>query len=128
MNSIFLHGRLVRDPELKTYTNAKGESGSVCNITVAVDRRMGEESDFFVCKCYGKRADAVNKFFSKGKEILVMGEMQCRKFQAKDGTNRYAWEVTFDQFDFCGSKKDGDTPVDKIPEGMTPIDDDDIPF
>ncbi len=127
MNSITIHGRLVRDPEIKDYITAKGDPGKVCNITVAVDRSFGEDADFFNCHCYGKKAEVVNKFFKKGKEIILSGEMNCRKYQAKDGTNRYAWEVKFEQFDFCGSKKDGDAPVENIPDGMI-ISDDDIPF
>ena len=126
MNSIQIHGHIVRDPELKSYTNAKGESGSVCNFSVAVNRKIGEEVDFFNCKCFGKRAEVIEKFFKKGKEIVVSGEMQCRKYQAKDGTDRYTWELSVQDFDFCGKKGDA-APVDKVPEGMI-IDDSDIPF
>lgn len=47
MNSINIYGRLVRDPELKAYTNSKGESNTMCNFTVAVNRRFGDDADFF---------------------------------------------------------------------------------
>jgi len=126
MNSIIIHGFLTRDPELKTYTTTKGDEGKVCNFSVAVNRNFGEDADFFNCKCYGKRAEVVEKFFKKGKEIVVSGEMNCRKYQAKDGTNRYAWELSVQDFDFCGKKGDS-APAENIPDGMI-ISDDDIPF
>lgn len=128
MNNIIIHGRLTRDPELKSYTNAKGEPGNICNFSVAVDRKMGEEADFFNCKCFGKRAEVIEKFFKKGKEIIVSGEMQCRKYDDKEGNKRTAWDLSVENFDFCGPKNDADAPIDKIPDGMIPIDDDDIPF
>lgn len=127
MNLIVIHGRLARDPETKTYTNQKGENGTICSFSVAVDRRIGEEADFFNCKCFGKRGEVIAKFFKKGKEIVVSGEMQCHKYEDKDGNKRTSWDLSVNDFDFCG-KKDGDSPIDNIPEGMIPIDDSDIPF
>lgn len=127
MNSTFIHGRITKDPELKSYTNAKGESGSVCNFSVAVGRRMGEETDFFNCKCFGKRAEVIEKFFKKGKEIVVSGEMQCRKYQDKDGNNRTAWELNVMDFDFCGKKGDS-ASTDSAQDGMVEINPDDYPF
>lgn len=125
MNNITLHGRLVRDPELKEI-QVKDGSTSVCNFTVAVDRDYGEETDFFNCKSFGKAAEAINKFFHKGKEILLTGEMQCRKYKDKDGNNRYAWEVAVRKFEFCGKKDDA--AASDTPEGFEAINDEDIPF
>lgn len=79
MNSINIYGRLVRDPELKAYTNSKGESNTMCNFTVAVNRRFGDDADFFNCTIFGKRAEVIDKFFRKASRIAVSGEMQCNK-------------------------------------------------
>jgi single-strand DNA-binding protein len=130
MNNITIHGRLTRDPELKSYTNGKGEQGQIAKFTVAVDRRIGDETDFFDCVAYGKRAEVIDKFFSKGKEIVVSGEMQCNKYTAKDGTNRYPWQLAMNSFDFCGSKKDSDNTDSNgnaLPETMEAVNDD-VPF
>lgn len=128
MNQITIHGRLAKDPEIKYINGKKGET-SVCNFTVAVNRKMGEEADFFNCKTFGKRAEVIEKFMSKGSEIILSGEMQCRKYQDKNGENRYAWEVLMDSFDFCGSKKDNPKPSKSTPAGFEEIDDEDgIPF
>ena len=99
MNNTCIHGRLVRDPEMKSYTTSKGDPGSLTKFTVAVDRGFGEETDFFDCVCYGKLAEVIHKHFSKGREIVVSGEMQCYKYEAKDGTNRYPWSLVVSTFD-----------------------------
>lgn len=106
LNHITIHGRLTADPELK-----QTQSGvSVCNLTVAVDRsyKNGEEkqTDFFTVICWRGLADMVSKHFAKGKEILVSGEMQSRKWQDNEGNNRVSWEIMANGVDFCGSKSD----------------------
>lgn len=104
LNNITIHGRLTQDVELK-----KTQSGvAVCSFTVAVDRSYskGEEklTDFFTVVCWRGLAEMVAKYFGKGKEILVNGEMQSRKWQDNDGNNRVSWEVQANSVDFCGSK------------------------
>lgn len=104
LNRIIIHGRLTADPELK-----QTQSGvSVCNFTVAVDRsyKNGEEkqTDFFTAVCWRGLADMVSKYFAKGKEILISGEMQSRKWQDNEGNNRISWEIKADSVDFCGNK------------------------
>ncbi len=104
LNTITIHGRLTQDVELK-----QTQSGvSVCNFTVAVDRSYskGEDkiTDFFTVVCWRGLADMVSKYFGKGKEIVVSGEMQSRKWQDNDGNNRVSWEIQANSVDFCGSK------------------------
>lgn len=128
MNNIIIHGRLTKDPELGEYTTSKGEKGKSCKFTVAVNRRFGEEADFFNCIIWGSRAEVINKFFKKGSEIVLSGEMQCNPYE-KDGVKKYPWSLVVGQFDFCGSKKGEDRPVDnEVPEGFEAIQDEDIPF
>lgn len=133
MNNIVIHGRLTRDPEQKMFEN----DSSVTNFTVAVDRaykdKSGEkQTDFFDCKAWGKRGDVIAKFFSKGSEIVVSGEMQSRKYQDKDGNGRTAWQVQLNDFDFCGSKADKDrittAPGSPLLVEADDLDDGDLPF
>ena len=106
LNHIVIHGRLTQDPELKQTPSGV----SVVSFSVAVDRayRSGDDkqTDFFTVVCWRGLADMVSKYFSKGKEIIVGGEMQSRKWQDKDGNNRIAWELNASTVDFCGSKAD----------------------
>ena len=83
---------------------------TVCNITVAVDRAYSnggeKQTDFFDCVFCRQGAEFVSKYFSKGKEIIVQGEMQSRKWQDKDGNNRISWEIQNAHAEFCGGKSD----------------------
>lgn len=106
MNIHFIHGRLVRDPELTPRANSEGSDR--CNFTVATDRKYGDEADFYDCVVFGKRAGVIEKYFSKGSEIVLFGEGQQRSYTAKDGTKRKSYSVVVSDFDFCGSKKKDD--------------------
>ena len=104
MNNHTIHGRLVRDPELTPRRNS--ESSDRVNFTVAVDRRFGDESDFFDCVAFGKRAEVIDKFFKKGQEIIVTGEGHINSYEGKDGVKRKSYSIFVEGFDFCGSAKD----------------------
>lgn len=132
INLITIHGRLTQDPELK-----QTQSGvSVCNFTVAVDRSYsnGEDkiTDFFTVVCWRGLADMVAKYFGKGKEIIVSGEMQSRKWQDNDGNNRVSWEIQANTVDFCGSKGNTNTATEpsKKPDLDAVVEDTniDLPF
>lgn len=106
LNNITIHGRLTANPELK-----QTQSGvAVCSFTVAVDRSYskGEEkiTDFFSCAAWRGLGEMIAKHFTKGKEILVSGEMHGDKYADSDGNNRVAWKVQVNTVDFCGSKSD----------------------
>lgn len=115
MNCVIIKGRLTSDPELK-HTQS---DTPVCSVNVAVDRPYSKdkETDFFTVVFWRQAAEFVCKYFSKGQEILVQGEMQSRKYEDKEGNNRVAWEVKADRVEFCGSKSQnsdgGDAPATK---------------
>ena len=106
LNAIFLHGRLTADPELKS------TSGGIpyCNFNVAVDgfAKKGEEkpTDFFTCIAWRNTAEMICKYFRKGKEIVISGEMHSSRYADSDGNNRIAWKVNVNSVDFCGSAKE----------------------
>lgn len=135
MNNVVIKGRLARDPESRSVDSKKGAL-TVCNFTVAVDRTFGEETDFFRCQAWGKTAETIEKFFTKGREILLQGSMENNPYEHKEtGKKVDSWQLRVDRFEFCGSKNDGqgsgaNKPQDpNVPDGFVPIeDDDDIPF
>lgn len=104
MNIIAIKGRLVRDPECRKTPN----DITTCKITVAVDRVYSsggeKQTDFFDCVFWRQGAEFVSKYFSKGKEIIVHGEMQSRKWTDKEGNNRTSWEIQNAHAEFCGGK------------------------
>ena len=130
MNIIAIKGRLVRDPEIR-----QTQSGvSVTNITVAVDRSYSaggeKQTDFFDCVFWRQGAEFVSKYFKKGKEIIVTGEMQSRKWQDKEGNNRISWEIQNAHAEFCGGKGENTQQKKQNVSDYSVVDDssEDIPF
>lgn len=64
---------------------------------------------FFDVVAWRGTAEFVSKWFSKGQMILVMGELQTRSYEDKNGNRRKAYEISADDVEFCGSKKDNET-------------------
>lgn len=120
MNQIIIKGRIVHSPEFK----ATQSGVNVCWFSVAVDRRFkqnGEKvTDFFDCVAWRNTGDFVAKYFGKGQEILLRGEMQSRQYTARDGSNRRAWEINVDEVDFCGSKQDNGAQTQTAPHQPAP--------
>ena len=106
MNNHLIHGRLVRDPELTPRRNS--DSSDRVNFTVAVDRR-GEGTDFIDCVAFGKRAEVIEKFFSKGQEIIVWGEGHLNSYEDKNGIKRKSYSIFVEGFDFCGNRRDNNS-------------------
>lgn len=131
MNSIIIKGRLVRDPEIK-FVDTKNGQQAICSFDVAVDKSFGEGADFFRCQMWGKRGEAIEKYFVKGQEILIQGQHESRQYTDKEGNKRTIWELKANQFEFCGSKKDNQSSGQSnsgVPDGFIEVDDsDDIPF
>lgn len=134
MNHIVIKGRLTADPEAKVTQNGTGFT----RFTVAVDRpyKNGEgqrEADFFRCTAWRERGDFIQKYFAKGREILVEGSMQSRTYDAQDGSKRTSWELMVNRVEFCGSEaggRDSGSTADATqadPNGFVETDDE-LPF
>lgn len=104
-NKVIMLGRITQDLELKTTPSGI----SVLSFSIAVDRRFqtkGEErkSDFFNCVAWRNEAEFISRYWSKGRPILVEGELQNRSYTAKDGNTRYITEIIVDRATFTGDK------------------------
>ena len=108
MNKVILMGRLVADPELRhTQSNLP-----VTTFTLAVDRRFvpkGQErqTDFIDIVCWRTTAEFVSRYFGKGQRAAVVGSLQVRNWQDKQGNNRRSYEVVADEVHFADSKREG---------------------
>ena len=133
MNKVLLTGRLTRDPELRYTPNSK----AVCNFTIATNRpvvRDGEKiADFINCIVWGKTAENLSKYQSKGSLIGIDGRLESRSYDDKDGNKRYVTEVQVEHIEFLGSKSDGQTetkesnPYEEFGNAIE-ISDDELPF
>ncbi len=104
-NKVIMLGRITQDLELKTTPSGV----SVLSFSIAVDRRFqtkGEErkSDFFNCVAWRNEAEFISRFWSKGRAILIEGELQNRSYTGKDGNVRYITEIIVDRASFTGEK------------------------
>ena len=128
MNKAVLVGRLVRDPDLKF---AAGSGNAVSKFTVAVNRQFKkDETDFISCVAFGKTAETIAQYFTKGKQIAVSGSIRTGSYETQDGTKRYTTEVIASKVQFL-SKANGTSQNDNTgfnDEFGTVEDHGDLPF
>lgn len=113
MNSVLITGRLVKNVECK-YTQSQM---AVAQFTVAVNRpkKNGEDNgaDFPRCIAFGKTAENLEKFTSKGRLIAVQGRIQTGSYKNKAGDTVYTTDVVADRVEFLEWKKrDDDEPYE----------------
>ena len=104
LNSVVIQGRIGSDIEL-TQT---GGGNTVTSIMVAVDRDFkndsGErETDWFPVVFWGKRAEFLQKYFTKGAQIIIHGRLQSRRWEDRDGKPRSTIEIVAGDTYFAGN-------------------------
>ncbi len=138
-------GNLTKDPEVRS----TGSGVSVCSFRIAVTRRFagqgGERvSDFFDVVAWRSLAELCGKYLAKGRKVAVVGELQTRTYDAKDGTKRYVTEIVADEVEFLTPRGQGEgggyegggyategrhaAPAAPAADGFTDIEDDELPF
>lgn len=105
LNKIFVMGRLTHDPELRR----TGSGTPVCSFSIACDRdfksQSGEkETDFFDVEAWRATGEFVNKYFTKGRMVVVEGRLQIREWQDKEGNKRRNAEINADNVYFGDSR------------------------
>lgn len=134
INKVVLIGRLTKDPELRF---AAGSGMAISRFRVAINRRKKEDgADFINCVSFGKTAETIAQYFTKGRQIAVTGSIRTGSYDAQYGTKRYTTDVAVESFEFVGSNGQANTqestPFDggwDMGEDVTPADDmGDCPF
>lgn len=137
MNSVQLTGRLTRDPEVR-YTDG---GSTIARFTLAVNRRFksesGPDADFISCVAFGKTAEFIEKYFTKGKKMDLNGRIQTGSYTNKDGQKVYTTDIVVENVEFGESKNAQDNNSNSsydssgaddgfmnIPEGI----DEELPF
>jgi len=147
VNKVLLIGNLGRDPEVRTFQNG----GQVCNLTIATseswkDRNTGEKRERTEWHRVSIHAEGLvkiaEKYLRKGSKVCVQGQLETRKWQAQDGTDRYSTEVVLRPFSgeltLLGDSRGGSggdqggagggASGDQNSGGKSGIEDDEIPF
>ena len=106
VNRVILVGNLGRDAELR-YT---GGGAAVASFSVATtevwkdkDGQRQEQTEWHRISLWGKQAESVAQYLTKGKQVYVEGRLQTRKWQDKEGHDRYTTEVKADRVVLLGS-------------------------
>jgi len=137
LNKVMIIGRLGKDPELR-YTPG---GQPVANFSVATTESWGggqdkqERTEWHNIVLWGKQAETANTYLKKGRLVYIEGRLQTRKWQAKDGSDRYTTEIVATRFQFLESKsgggESGHASAPAPSDGDMPPsfdDEDDIPF
>ena len=133
-NRTYLIGNLVKDPEMKDIGSGK----KVTNFTVAVNRKWtgaegeeGSEVSYIDCAAYGRRAEIIDQYLSKGRRIFVEGRLKQDKWEDKTTKKTQSRiRVVVENFNFMDGKKQETVeaiPVsagNDVPEDMPHFDDD----
>lgn len=99
-NRTILIGRLTRDPEIRFATSGT----QIASFSLAVDRGKDNETDFVNIVAFGKTAEFIGNYMTKGRLILVDGQLRIEKYQ-KDGEQKTAVKVVANQVRFMETKK-----------------------
>ena len=123
-NKVMIIGNLTRDPRL-SYTPSQT---AVVEIGIAVNRQWTsqdgskkEETCFIDCKGFGRTAETLSKYLSKGQPIFIEGRLTYENWTAQDGSKRSKHAVVIERFQFLGGGEKRETTVVKDEGG------DDIP-
>ena len=113
MNKVILLGRLTKAPEIRYSQTANTK---IALFTLAVNRRFvkqGEErdADFINTVAYSKLADFSEKYLSQGIQVNVVGRLQNRSYEDKNGNTKYVTEVIAEEIYFADSKKKADESI-----------------
>lgn len=135
MNKVYLIGNLTRDPEVSETTGGV----PYCRFSIAVNRNFtnadgNREADFFNIIVWRGQAEPCGRFLKKGSKIALVGSLQNRTYEDKDGVKRTVTDIVASEVEFLTTTRSEDEmqeikPVKKERLSLEPVDNDnDLPF
>lgn len=127
LNRALLIGHLGRDAEVR-YTN---NGAAVCNFSLATtdkwtkDGQKHERTEWHNVVLFGKQAESLAQYLTKGKAVYVEGSIQTDEYTDKDGNKRKTTKIKADRVQLMGGGEKRDTPA---ADHSAPVTDDDCPF
>ena len=131
MNSISIAGNIARDAEVRYLPNGDAVAG------FAVADNMGKDKGaiFWSCSLFGKRAESLAPYLTKGQAVTITGTVSERQWTDKDGQQRKSMDVRVNDVALQGGKREGEAPRSKpsaktqaAGSGFDEMDRQDIPF
>jgi single-strand DNA-binding protein len=110
LNKVMLIGNLGKDPEVRYTTSGQ----AVASFSVATSEKfknrngeMEERTEWHNVVLWGRQAEIAKDYLAKGRTVFIEGRLQTRKWQDKDGRDRWTTEIIGDRMQFVGPKGDG---------------------
>lgn len=104
---VMLHGHVGSDPELRYTPSGR----AVCNFSFAINKNYTnadgekiERTKWFRCAAWGKQAEFVSQYVTKGRELLVTGDIDTHAYQGQDGQPRASLDLTVRSLTLCGKR------------------------
>lgn len=128
MQEFICVGNLSKDPE----TGATSSGVSVCKFSIAINRNFTKEDgtrdvDFFNVVTWRNLADNCARFLQKGNKVAIVGKLQNRQYEAKDGTKRNVTEIIAEQVEFL-TPKQSEEPKKPAERELSQEELDNLPF
>ena len=141
LNKVMLIGNLGKDPEVRYTTSGT----AVASFSVATSERYKsksgdweEKTEWHNVVLWGRQAEVAGEWLSKGKTVYIEGRLQTRKWQDKEGRDRYTTEIVGEKMQMLSAKGDGGgksgggrsggEPTAAYDDPVAYNQDDDIPF
>lgn len=119
VNKVILVGNLGRDPEVRFMPNGE----AVCNFSIATtdswkdkNGQKQERTEWHNIVMYRKLAEIAGEYLKKGRPVYVEGRLQTRKWQTKEGQDRYTTEIIADQMQMLGGRAEGSNTYEVMDE------------
>ena len=140
LNKVMLIGNLGKDPEVRYTTSGQGVASFSIATTEKYKNKSGEweeKTEWHNIVLWGKLAEIAKDYLSKGKTVFIEGRLQTRKWQDKDGRDRYNTEIVGDRMQMLSPKgdggrsgggRDGNEPTAAYDDPIGYNQEDDIPF
>ena len=124
VNKVILIGNLGRDPEVRYSPNGQ----AIANVTMATseswkDKTSGEKqerTEWHRVVFFGRLAEIAGEYLKKGAQIFIEGRLQTRKWQDKDGQDRYTTEIVANEMQMLGSRSGAGMPSDNYNQDAAP--------
>lgn len=139
INKVFLIGNLTKDPEMSETTNGV----ALCRFSIAVNRGYKDSdgnipTDFFIITVWREKAENCGKYLKKGSKVAIVGNLQNRTYEDKDGNKRIVTDIIANEVEFLtkptdNKELDGQQPQQnrgnsRATQSSFEIDEDDLPF
>jgi len=103
-NVVVISGRVGKKPEQRLTTGGT----EVTEFSIAVDKRKKEDPPmWFRITAFGKQAEFANQFLDKGRQVIISGRLEQRKYEDRDGKTRESISIVAEQIEAVGSRPDG---------------------